>query len=254
MAPDCLEKMVAALEGNKDCELAHCPLLAIDSTGAPVAEPDWPHCTVFGYGNAALAHQAHICRAPYLGLLHLTGRLVFVSITQLLIRRSLFSRIGYFPSKWGSIGDFNWEMRATLVANTVHVPDTWASLRVHQKQLTASVNFNSPFHAQRWEEMIEDALSACENQLAPCIVAGLRSHLLDRTRTLRTYYADLRHRQSVIVRRLFQVFMLFTGAAAARSEIIRRFLGGPKWGDIAPGEILFWLDSKGLTAVHRLST
>ena len=46
MAPDCLEKMVAALERHKDCDLAHCPLVQIDEVGAP-AEERWPDCTCF---------------------------------------------------------------------------------------------------------------------------------------------------------------------------------------------------------------
>ena len=47
MAPDCLEKMVAALDRHQDCDLAHCPFVAIDESGAPVAEPKWPECSPF---------------------------------------------------------------------------------------------------------------------------------------------------------------------------------------------------------------
>ena len=227
MAPDCLEKMVAALERHKDCDLAHCPLVQIDEVGACAAKPSWPDCTVFGHVNAELARQPHVSRAPYLGLLHLTPRPVFISITQLLIRRSLFSRIGNFPSKWGSLSDFNWEMRAALVANTAHVPDTWASFRKHPKQLTASVNLSSPEHNLKCEEMIQDAILACEAELEPPVVAGLRSHWSDRTRTFRTHYFDLQRRPGVFHRRLFQASQLFVGAQAVRSEVIRRLLGGP---------------------------
>ena len=249
MAPDCLEKMVAALERHKDCDLAHCPLVQIDEVGSCAAKPSWPDCTVFGHVNAELARQPHVSRAPYLGLLHLTGRSVFISITQLLIRRSLFSRIGDFPSKWRSIGDFNWEMRATLVANTAHVPDTWAGFRVHPKQLTASVNMNSPEHNLKCEEMIQDAILACEAELDPAVVAGLKSYWFDRTRTFRTHYFDLQRRPGVLDRRLFQASQLFLGAQAVRSEVIRRLLGGPRWGETAPREIRFWLESLGLNPV-----
>ena len=136
MAPDFLEKMVAALDRHKDCELAHCPLVILDEHGTPVTNQSWPECTVFGDGIGELAHKPHVRKAPHDGLLQLTGRHAYLSITQLLIRRSLFSRIGNFPDKWGSTSDFNWEMKAGLVANTVHVPDTWASWRVHSKQAT----------------------------------------------------------------------------------------------------------------------
>jgi len=35
-----------------------------------------------------------------------------LSITQLLIRRSLFLRVGSFPNRWGSVSDLNFEMKA----------------------------------------------------------------------------------------------------------------------------------------------
>ena len=47
MAPDCLAKMVAALEEHKDCDLAHCPLRLIDEKGARVTDQSWPECTLF---------------------------------------------------------------------------------------------------------------------------------------------------------------------------------------------------------------
>ena len=140
-------------------------------------------------------------------------------------------------------------MRATLVANTAHVPDTWASWRRHTKQVTAAVNFSSREHNLKWEEMIQDAILACEAELDPAVVARLRSHWFDRTRTFRTHYFELRRRPSMLDRRLFLVSQLFVGAPAVRSEVIRRLLGGPRWGETAPREIRLWLESIGLNPI-----
>ena len=96
--------------------------------------------------------------APFDGLLHLSGATVYTSITQLLIRRNLFDKIGLFESRWGSIGDFNWDMRAGLVANTVHVPDTWGGWRIHGGQATARVDYYSIEHERRIQEMIDCAI------------------------------------------------------------------------------------------------
>ena len=246
MAPSFLEKMVAALDRHEDCELAHCPLVILDEHGTPVLHEAWPECTVFGDGIGELAHKAHVRKAPHDGLLQLTGRHTYLSITQLLIRRSLFSRIGNFPNRWGSTSDFNWEMKAGLVANTVHVPDTWASWRVHSKQASASVNMHTVEHYLRFEEMVQEAVSACEAYLAPVINAGLKSGLLDRARKMRTYYAGLRQRQTAMDRRLFQLSQLFTGPAAVRSEVIGRLFGRQKWPCRAPDEIRRWLQSLGI--------
>jgi len=103
MAVDCLEKLVAALEQHEDCDLAHCSLRLIDKEGAPVQGLTG----MFARSVPEMLERRHIRRAPYDGMLHLTGWTVYRSITELLIRRSLFSRIGGFPTTWGPISDFN---------------------------------------------------------------------------------------------------------------------------------------------------
>jgi GT2 family glycosyltransferase len=131
MPPDCLEVLAAALDAHPDCDVAHCPLRPIDEYGHELTGLlEWWRHAAFVQNSGALASRMHVRRAPFDGLLHLLGGSVYVSITQLLIRRSLFDRIGWFESTWGSVGDFNWSMRAGLVANTVHVPQTW---RLHPR-------------------------------------------------------------------------------------------------------------------------
>jgi glycosyltransferase involved in cell wall biosynthesis len=249
MASDCLEKMVLALERHPDCDLAHCPLVVLDEDGATVAEPRWPQSTVFGHGIAEMLHRPHVRRAPYDGLLHLTGQHVYLSMTQLLIRRSLFARIGGFPSKWGSVSDFNWEMKAGLVANTVHIPETWASWRLHGKQASASIDNFSLDRDRKIEDMIRNAIQTCEAYLSPSVLAGLRSRWLDLSSDLRSYYANLRLRRNAVRRRLFQLAQAFGGPAAARSQMIGTLVGRKKWVETAPTELRLWLESIGLGPV-----
>ena len=243
MALDCLEKLVAALDQHEACGLAHCPLVHIDETGAPLPDQWWPERTVFGRSAGGLVNQPHVRRAPYDGLLPLTGEHAYFSFTQLLIRRSLFAKVGPLESRWGSFGDFNWYMRAGLVSNTVHVPDTWATLRTHPKSATFVVPFGTPEFHGKIEAMILDALQACEGYLDPSVVAGLKSHWIDWTRDMRSYYAGLKHRQSALFRRLYQLAQVFAGTKAARSEIFGQLFRKPKWGDNAPTEIRLWLES-----------
>ena len=138
MPPDCLEKLVAALEAHPECDVAHCRLRTIDEHGCDTDSEWWPTGSIFARSSGDLLQRPHIRRAPYDGLLHLLNSPVYISVTQLLIRRSLFDRVGFFKSQWGSVGDYNWNMRAGLVANTIHVPDTWGGWRVHASQATAS--------------------------------------------------------------------------------------------------------------------
>jgi glycosyltransferase involved in cell wall biosynthesis len=245
MAPNCIEEMVAALERHPECDLALCPLLSIDEAGQILPEPKWPECSAFSRGLGDLLNQPHVHRAPYDGMLHLLGNIIYNSITQLLIRRTLFDRIGGFLGKWGSAGDFNWEMKASLVANTVYVPGTWASWRVHPKQATASAALMSPEHFRKVDEMIADAFKVCEPLLAPVVAAGLKNHWIEWVHDIRAYYAELRGRPTVMGRRVFQCSQLLQGSKAARSQIIGQFTGKPKWSDAAPEQMREWLESVG---------
>ena len=249
MAPDCLEKLVRALDSHPDCDLAHCPLIIIDEAGATRADPVWPDCTIFARGMPDLVKRPHIRRAPYDGLIHITGEHVVLSMTQLLIRRSLFAKIGPFGSRWGSVSDFNWEMKAGLVANMIHVPDTWASWRLHALQATASIDVYKPERDQKFNEMIQDAVDICEPLLPPAVVEGLRSHWLPLSLEMRDYYAGLRHRRETAQRRAYQFSQLATGTSAVRSQIVGRLRGSPKWPEIAPSEIKRWLEQIGIRPV-----
>jgi hypothetical protein len=101
MAPDCLEKLVAALEMHPDCDLENCSLVIIDKAGSVVTEPSFkrPDCTLFARGFPGIERTPHLRRAPYDGLLHLIGLTDDVGIGDQGsgIRKS-FERIARFGS------------------------------------------------------------------------------------------------------------------------------------------------------------
>jgi glycosyl transferase family 2 len=179
MAPDCLEKLVAALASQPDCDLAHCSLRAIGD-GAEKMNKWWAKYSLFAQSSAELMNRPHIRRAPFDGLLQLYGENVYIAINQVLIRRSLFGRIGLFDGRWGSVGDFHWYMKASLIANTVHVPDTWCGWRQHPGQATANAGCGTPEHRQKIEEMIDDAIRSVSAALPPklkdCLEASWRNY------------------------------------------------------------------------------
>ncbi len=251
MAPDCLEKMVSALEAHPECDLAQCSLFAIDAAGRPLANQSWRDATVFARGLPEWLERRHIRWAPYDGLLHLTGCMVSLSITQLLIRRSLFSLIGGFETRWGAIGDRNWEMKAGLVANTIYVPNTWATWRLHAANASAnsSQNVHSADYTRKIEEMIADALAKCEPQLPAPVVAGLKDHWLEHSREMRAYYSALANIPSTSRRRLFQGSQLLSGKRPARHELLHQLKRDSRWRDRAPEELRRWLESLGVSPV-----
>jgi glycosyltransferase involved in cell wall biosynthesis len=245
MAPDCLEQLVAALERHEDCDVAHCPLRVVDAAGAPLRGHRAMQEGLLTRSTPELVDQVHVRRAPYDGMLCLLREHVYYSITEMLYRRSLFSRVGEFETRWGSASDFQWHMRVGLVASTVHVPDTWATWRVHPQQATPAAITNWAEHIAKVEDMIQDALRRSERLLDPAIFSGIRSYWLDWSRDMDVYYSGLRNRPNVLEKRLFQLSQVVAGPRRARREILRRLAGRPKWPDAAPVEMRRWLESLG---------
>lgn len=244
MPADCLEKLVAALDSHPECDIAHCRLRQIDEHGRTTEASNWWDTqSSFARSSGELLQRPHIRRAPFDGLLHLLGRTVYISITQVLIRRSLFDRIGLFESKWGSVGDFNWNMRAGLVANTVHVPETWGGWRIHPNQATSAAEFGSVDHSMKIQSMIEDAVTQFEK--------GMACHLrkpLAQTREFGALLAGVAaRRNNAINRKAFVIRRLLTGSAAARAYVKAKLglAGARPWPEAAPDLVRHWLEDAG---------
>jgi hypothetical protein len=120
-----------------------------------------------------LIDREHIRFAPHDGLLHCGVKTVYTSITQLLIRRSLFDRVGLFLTNFGSLADFEWEIRASLLANTVHIPKYLATWRVHQDQGTNIEFLNTSGYRTKLLEMMEHAFIAAQ-KINPTLLRGIK--------------------------------------------------------------------------------
>jgi len=171
MSPDFLEIMQKALDEHPGCDLAHCKLKIIDEQGNPHSTLSWDrfYCTVY-FGD--LIHQKHIRLAPHDGLLHCGVKTVYTSITQLLIRRSLFDKVGLFLTHYGSIADFEWDMRASLVANTIHIPQYLATWRVHKEQGTDMQFKESSTHRAKLLEMMDQDFEVAK-KINPTLFPGI---------------------------------------------------------------------------------
>jgi len=252
MPPDCLEKLVAALDAHPDCDVAHCRLMPIDGHGneMPTLSKWWSTQSVFALSSGPLLDRSHIRRAPFDGLLHLSGRSVYISITQLLIRRSLFDRVGLFESTWGSVGDFNWSMRAGLAASTVHVPDTWGGWRLHAAQATAGAGLGSPEHAKKIDAMIENAIEKCSGFLPPSLQSRLESRCGE-CHDLRTFERELVRRSNPFERRAYVLRRMLSGSVAAKQHVQERLLAEPRWLDQFSDRVQRWLQDAGVGPALR---
>jgi glycosyltransferase involved in cell wall biosynthesis len=249
MPPECLERLACALEKEPQADLAHCQLRMIDERGK--AAPDWwSEFSMFAWSSGELKNKTHLRLAPLDGLLHLAGFTVYTSITQLLMRRSLFDRVGLFETTWGSIGDFNWDMRASLVANTIHVADTWGGWRIHENQATSSTNLDSPDHWRKIDQMIVHAIECSQPHLDHLIRTRLKSDWISKASDARSLSRELRKSSGGLQRRVLLLKHLFKGSWAARQLCAARLLGREfGWPETAPTTIEDWLRQAGASSL-----
>lgn len=163
MMPDCLEKMVSALNNNPECDLAHCCLEVIDKKGNIIEDNTWntwDQCKFFG----EYINQEHIRYAPHDGILYCSLGTVYVSLTQLLIRTVVFDKVGYFKTNFSSMADFEWGLRATLLCNTIHVPHYLATWRRHPEQATQESYIFSAEGQQELCQMIDSAIKTLKEK------------------------------------------------------------------------------------------
>lgn len=158
MTLDFLEKMKDALDNNYECDIAHCNLTIINKDSKELPKNDWSKWEKNIYFGEWL-YKKHIRIAPHDGILHAVFQTVYTSITEIVIRKSLFDKIGLFRTDKGNIADYEWGMRATLVSNIVHIPEFLASWRIHDRQLTLNNNFwTRPKHYADLCELIRIAV------------------------------------------------------------------------------------------------
>ena len=161
MMPNCLQKMVQALEANPNCSLCQCRLQYIDEQSKPLPDDkQWTLGARAYLGN--YVDCPHKRFAPYDGLLYFSVLTVYTSLTQLLIQKQLLDNIGYFREDIGPMADFEWGMRAALLTNTIYLPELLATWRQHSSQATSSPF--TPHNLALLLEMSESALSFAKSK------------------------------------------------------------------------------------------
>jgi glycosyltransferase involved in cell wall biosynthesis len=190
MAPHCLERMAAALKQNPACGLCHCNLEIIDENSRPVGGDEawlqYPAQRYFG----DWIQKPHIRLAPQDGLLHFGFYSVTTSLTQLLVRREVFERVGYFRTDCGPAADAEWGARAGLQENIVHVPEPLATWRRHRQQAThaaAQLQARASGAFRRFTRNALDALAKKNPRLSAALAKSRLNdfHVVDEFKALR---------------------------------------------------------------------
>jgi glycosyltransferase involved in cell wall biosynthesis len=241
MPSDCLAEMVNALESCTECDIAHCPLNAIGVEGENL-DLSWYRNTAFPLSCGDLFTKAHIRYAPFDGLLHLMGSSVYWSITQLLIRRSVFDKVGLFESQWGSMGDYNWNLRASMVSNTVHVPTTWGGWRIHPSQATALCPKDQ--FQSRMEDMIDHAVVS----ILPRIEGRLKRKIMQWSHYFREKNGWWSAKEGKLNRVAHAAKLALRGNLVAKDYLAYRLGVSDNWNLPSHELVRRWCDDCGLSA------
>lgn len=239
MPPEFLEKMVDALDSRPDCDLAHTMLRVIDEDGN---ESDvtqwWRQNSLFSRSSEAMLEQPHVRHPPLDGLLHLLGESVYISMTQLLIRKTLFARIGYFSQEWGTPADFLWDMNAGMVSKTIHVPDTWGGWRIRRGQATNIKEKRSTQYRAKIDGMIEAALNNAKASETDARVLRRYDQWAHRSLDQRRFFRRMQAQNNWLSRQITALHGLLMGSDAALRYVQSKLLGRPE--KLQPCEIVTW--------------
>jgi glycosyltransferase involved in cell wall biosynthesis len=167
MSPDCLAKLVAALDAHPDCGIAHCCLTFIDAQSRPIVSghcwDNWATTLFMGDWNK----KNHVRPRGHDTVLGLGLKTAYYSITQVLLRRSLFDDVGLFGREWGPFGDLEWQMRAALTTQTVHVPEALATWRFHPLQSSQTDRYVKAVHDGLFLKMADTVIAFSQARNLP---------------------------------------------------------------------------------------
>lgn len=134
MEPACLEKMAAAAEKHPECGIIQSDMWFVDENGSEIRN-EWRHSRVHKF-LGDWTKTRHIRKRPLDLFLGMTLGIVYRSMTQLLIRREIFDQVGFFPVEYQYAGDQLWALRASMMTDTMYLPERLSAFRRHSKQAT----------------------------------------------------------------------------------------------------------------------
>jgi glycosyltransferase involved in cell wall biosynthesis len=171
--PSFYERLVAIYR-ETGCDIIHCLWAMIDEMGRTVETPIQPTVRVFGSVPGRVYRKDPTAN-------FFSNLLVSTTVgasNAALLKRSLFDRIGGFPTQYGAIGDRGWYLRASLCATTYCLDETLASWRVRTGQ--ATIRYGRFDFYRKEAAIIPDTIAQMAEDLAQAdLTAGQRAFVAD---------------------------------------------------------------------------
>lgn len=159
MYPDFLGKTTDILLHNEDVDLCVTKLDIIDETSR-IVNNNW-NINANSRFYKAYSSYSHKRNGTTEFFMHWLLGFPYISITSLLIRRSLYDKVGYYPTDAGTLGDKEWLMRSCLKTDIISVPEILATWRIRSKQASRSVKLEILNENER--KVVKRTVSAYKN-------------------------------------------------------------------------------------------
>jgi glycosyltransferase involved in cell wall biosynthesis len=237
MAPEFLAQMIDALVGCPEAGVAVCDCLFINQDGNELQPEDMTDRlskrqirnllrsgTVRTSLPSIKLYRINYRPPPHDCLLHFTGRSVYFSLTELLVRTASAKTAGYFETNVGSSADFRWLVRLTSVTGLVHLPKRLATWRFHGDQISLH---RDDRRLTRMSEMCQEILPVIRQRHPGLLTPNDCELLLLRYRT--SLAKSLIQRVGCWVETLGHLGRMFFGQPLATLQALRRAGFGRNW-------------------------
>ncbi|OVE74307.1 hypothetical protein BVX94_00790 [bacterium B17] len=182
-----LKEMVHTLESNPDSDICQCRLRVIDEKGDLHQTNVWQR-REFPKFIKDFINKKHKRLAPFDALSMFALGTVYTSLTQILVRKSLYEKAGLFSTNFGQYGDFEWQFRASLYSSVIFLPQDLAIWRIHPQQASLQKTHYNARKKGIFSEIAKDQVQPLK-KLFPSFYqttlnTGLHTNYLDDTMRL----------------------------------------------------------------------
>jgi glycosyltransferase involved in cell wall biosynthesis len=136
--PNLVSTTTAALDAYPDIDACHFKFIHIDKAGTPLGTPDssLEFCSIYAECNQYAHRRSGLCEF----MMHFAYRAIYQTMTSLVFRYNLISKLNGFSSEYGSAGDMDWTMRLGLLTDILYIPELLATWRVYEEQSTKKMS------------------------------------------------------------------------------------------------------------------
>jgi glycosyltransferase involved in cell wall biosynthesis len=130
--------VTAALDTYPDIDVCHFQFIRIDEEGETIGtlNSSLEFSSIYSECNQYPHQRSGLCEF----MMHFAYRALYQTMTSLVFRHTLISKLGGFSSDYGSAGDVNWTMQLGLLTDILYIPKLLATWRIYGGQSTQKMS------------------------------------------------------------------------------------------------------------------